>query len=630
MKTIKKILTAIAIIGILFVPFQTIASTLPVAPAIFETSLSFPLAVTDTSMTLVSTGLIGGQTLPAGYSCFTVDQGQPNTEYICGLVSGTSVTNLVRGVDPLTGNTSDTNLTFSHRRGADVKITDFPVLTLIRNILNGSDTLPGPISYAPGVSPVGNQDLTTKAYVLSVVNGGPITYNQVIVNGTAGATIATGNLVYLNVADGKWYPTSASTSTTVNQVQLAIAQGAGTTGAAITNGVLIKGVDTHNTGTAGAYAYASNTSGVIAGTAGTNSKVVGQYIIGSGGIYFDPQFYYTIPENQRAALSGSGTPSATNPYLTQNGNFIHFGGTGSDGALNVTTGTTTINLGNAAVVTKNYTSINISSGATVNFSNPNANGTIIRLKSQGTVTIAGTLDASGMGAAGGASTTTSTGNAGTLGTGILETTQINASASLLPSTFGTSVGFTSPSKQIYTKSVTQVATKSIYVYTGSGGASGTCSVNSATSFGTGGAGGFGGGGIYIESVGALSFTGTINTSGLNGGTGLTSTFSGGGGGGGAAGDLVILYDSVTANSGTVISKGGNGGATSNGAAGPVNAAIGGAGAGSFNGAGGTSSSASATNGSGAAGSSNIGATSNAGGTSTGNDASFIGLNTEFF
>lgn len=320
MKTIKKIITAIAIIGILFVPFQTIASMLPVAPAIFETSLSFPLSVTDTSLTLVSTGLIGGQTLPTGYSCFTIDQGQPNTEYTCGLVSGTTVTNLIRGIDPLTGNTSDANLTFSHRRGADVKITDFPVLTLLRNILNGSDTLPGPISYASGISPVGNQDLTTKSYVLSVVNGGPVTFNQVIVSGVAGASETAGNLVYLKVSDGRWYPTNATDPTTLNQVELGITQGSGSIGTNITNGVLIKGVDTHNIGTAGFYAYASNTPGVVSGTAGTNIQVVGQYITASGGVYFDPYFYTSITTNQSLALAGNGgVPSSTNTYVTQQG-----------------------------------------------------------------------------------------------------------------------------------------------------------------------------------------------------------------------------------------------------------------------------------------------------------------------
>ena len=628
MKNFKKILSALAIIGILFVPFQTIASTLPVAPAIFETSLSFPLAVTDTSLTLVSSTLNGGQTLPAGYSCFTVDQGQPNTEYICGVVSGTSVTSLVRGIDPLTGNTSDSNLIFSHRRGADVKITDFPVLTLIRNILNGTDTLPGPITYAPGVSPVGNQDLTTKAYVLSVVNGGPITYNQVIVNGTAGATVSAGNLVYLNVADGKWYPTSASTSTTVYQTQLAIAQGAGSTGAAITGGVLIKGIDTHNTGTAGAYAYASNTSGIIASSAGTNSKIVGQYIIGSGGIYFDPQFYYTINANQLAALAGNGgTPSASNPYLTQQGNFAHFGGTGVDGALNVTSGTTTINLGNAATVEKNYTSINVSAGATLTFSNPNANGTIIYLKSQGAVTIAGTVDASGMGAAGGATSIVSGGNSGSLGNGILENTLINGGNGGTSGTIGVGgLAFTYPIKSFYTKSAIQVLHKDIYVYAGSGGGSGSASVTSAVASGTGGAGGAGGGAIYIESAGALSFTGTINVSGKNGSDGIGQ---GSGGGGGSAGSLVVLANTISANSGTVTAQGGDGGANPSNGASPTFPANGGGGAGSYTAAGGNQNANAAGAGAGGGGGTQT-SLGHAGGTGGSTETGYISLNTEFF
>ncbi len=60
-----------------------------------------------------------------------------------------------------------------------------------------------------------------------------------------------------------------------------------------------------------------------------------------------------------------------------------FGGTGADGALTVTSGTTTISASNAAVVTKNYTSFSITGTAYVQFTTPNTNGTVCIVKSQG-------------------------------------------------------------------------------------------------------------------------------------------------------------------------------------------------------------------------------------------------------
>lgn len=173
MNKIKKISLIVLVLGLLFISsFKTYASQLPQSPAIFETSLAFPIATTDTSMNLASNILLGGATLPSGFTCFTLDQGQPNTEYTCGTVSGTSVTSLTRGIDPVTGYTSDANLIFSHRRGADIKITDFPVLTLLRNILNGTDTIANIISYTTHPTFSSNTQIVDKKYVDDIAIAG--------------------------------------------------------------------------------------------------------------------------------------------------------------------------------------------------------------------------------------------------------------------------------------------------------------------------------------------------------------------------------------------------------------------------------------------------------------------------
>lgn len=173
-KSLKKF-SAISLL-VLFITLgfvKVYASTIPSAPAVFETSLASPVAKTDTSMTLVSGLMLNGNAL-SGYTCFTVDSGTPNLEFICGTATGTAITSLVRGVDPLDGHTSDAQLIFSHRRGADVKITDYPVFSILRNILNGSDTLPNIISYFTHPAFNANTQLVDKQYVDAIsVAGAP-------------------------------------------------------------------------------------------------------------------------------------------------------------------------------------------------------------------------------------------------------------------------------------------------------------------------------------------------------------------------------------------------------------------------------------------------------------------------
>lgn len=297
---------------------------------------------------------------------------------------------------------------------------------------------------------------------------------------------------------------------------------------------------------------------------------------------------------------------------------VKFGGTGADGALNVTSGTTTIDCASANFVIKNYTSINISVGATLAFSNPANDGTVVFLKSQGNVTIAGTINASGNGTLGGASGSGANGTAGTaLSSKILLVAGggVGGFGATNPTSGGAgATAITSP--YFYIPSLSSLAGRhpiALTCGTGGGGGGGN---------GTNGAGGRGGGALYIECGGAWNFTGTINVSGVNGSAGAYS-----GGGGGGAGMFLGLYNTLTANSGTVTNNsgaGGNGGAGGNsGGGGGGNNAGGTAGAGSTaSGAGGAG-----TNGGGGGGS---GFNGNAGGaSSTSSQLSLIAKNDYF-
>jgi hypothetical protein len=78
----------------------------PQGLAVFETSLQDRISSTDTSLSLVSPTVRGGTAL-SGFNCFTLDEGRTDMEYVCGTVSGTTVSSLTRGVDPVTATTTN-------------------------------------------------------------------------------------------------------------------------------------------------------------------------------------------------------------------------------------------------------------------------------------------------------------------------------------------------------------------------------------------------------------------------------------------------------------------------------------------------------------------------------------------
>ncbi len=109
-------------------------------PAVFETYLATQQSTSDTTLTLASGSLRDGKSL-SGYACLTIDSNTASLEYECGTVSGTSMTAIQRGLDATTGTTTVASLIFAHRRGADVKVTDYPSLTILTNQMNGTQAI---------------------------------------------------------------------------------------------------------------------------------------------------------------------------------------------------------------------------------------------------------------------------------------------------------------------------------------------------------------------------------------------------------------------------------------------------------------------------------------------------------
>lgn len=257
----------------------------------------------------------------------TVEPGSKDREeQICftGITNNGNGTSTITGISSVLFSypyTQTSGFTKSHPGGVTFVISNTSGFYNELTSKDDDETINGTWSFTAvpnAPAPVSGTDVANKDYVLSVVNGGPITTDKVTISGVAGETIVQGNLIYLKASDGKWYKTDADTASTVNAVELGVAQGAGATGFAITNGVLVKGLDATNTGlTPGSTYFASNTAGAISISAGTNSRKIG---LGdsTGKLIFDPYFADIPTDDQKAALVGSsGTPSATNKYLTQ-------------------------------------------------------------------------------------------------------------------------------------------------------------------------------------------------------------------------------------------------------------------------------------------------------------------------
>jgi hypothetical protein len=305
-------------------------------------------------------------------------------------------------------------------------------------------------------------------------------------------------------------------------------------------------------------------------------KAVKAYVDAGGNVNASETTRGIVEEATDAEVSAGTATGATGaklfvtPAKLRSGGVLKFGGTGSDGALSISSGTTTIDLANAQVVTKNYTSISITGTGKLAFSNPHTNGTIVIIKSQGNVIFTSSqtpmIDLSGIGGSigtagyyditspgaggsgGGWNGGANGGGSGGGGGGGALTAGSNgiAEGTTAGGTGGTTTGI---------KTASTLYFKTIKLSTGAGGGNG-----GTFGQGTGGAGGRGGGSLYVECGGALNFTtiSGISVAGVNGSNGVRGADSncGGGGGGGGGGSAIILYNTLIANTGTIIVSGG--------------------------------------------------------------------------
>lgn len=265
-----------------------------------------------------------------------------------------------------------------------------------------------------------------------------------------------------------------------------------------------------------------------------------------------------------AGAGDAGKVPKLNAVGKLDASFLKFGGDGSDGALSISSGTTTLSIASGQILVKNYTSISITGTGKLAFSNPHANGSIVVLKSQGNVTLTSSqtpmIDASAIGA--------SSAGANGYGFSIFETNKgvdsTGGSPAGTPGGGGPIADITSPANIIRTSAL---LAKYNFVTPGAPGGSGyVYASNSQANDLAAGIAGRGGGVLIIECGGAWNFTtsagisvGGQNATNATGTTKGSNTFcNASGAGGGGAGVFLAFYNSLTANSGTVTITGGTG------------------------------------------------------------------------
>lgn len=288
------------------------ASISSTATTITLNSFVEPVSGTPYTMALLNTniayGTIAPKTTSAEFISFT------------GIVqngNGTAtLTGVTRGLNKKYPFTENSSFKLPHSGQSQFIISDAPQLFKKYGTLENDEIVTG---YWSVPDPINGQQIANYQWVLSVVNGGSVTFGNQIIPGDAGETIAAGDWVYLNFSDGLWYKTDADVSAKSVDVKIGVSQGAGTAGNAIANGgVLVSGLDSSVSYTAGQFYYLSNTAGAVSTTPGTNNVIAGIGDANNKLVILNIYNPNGLTAGEIAAAAGSqGVPSNTNRYVTQ-------------------------------------------------------------------------------------------------------------------------------------------------------------------------------------------------------------------------------------------------------------------------------------------------------------------------
>lgn len=198
-----------------------------------------------------------------------------------------TLTGVTRGLSRSFPYTASTTLAVPHPAQSIFILSDSPQLFTEYAVKQNDETVTGSWSFP---YPTASTSPATRGFVLATLAGtSTLSFDKTVVAGTAGETLSAGQFVYLNPLDARWYKI-ATTSASSTPISInGIAQGAGVAAGNISGGVLIKGLDTNQTGLSAGVTYFSSTT--VAGAIGraTTTHLVGKARTTTS-IYFDPYF----------------------------------------------------------------------------------------------------------------------------------------------------------------------------------------------------------------------------------------------------------------------------------------------------------------------------------------------------
>ncbi len=147
-------------------------TTLVKTIADFSTTLTAKTAVGATTATLTSGLDSDGIQLPTGTYGFTIDRNESTKEFFTATLTGASLTNIEHVTVGTGAGTSGLNNT--HRRGAEVIITDHVALKRMMNNLDGTTDFDStvPLKYDGTASITNDNEFSTKAYVDGIAIAG--------------------------------------------------------------------------------------------------------------------------------------------------------------------------------------------------------------------------------------------------------------------------------------------------------------------------------------------------------------------------------------------------------------------------------------------------------------------------
>lgn len=263
--------------------------------------------------TTIAYGTIDPQTTRPEFISFTgITQNSDGSAALTGVTRGLTRTPQASSC------TASTTLAVRHPGQAIFILSDSPCHFAEYAVKKNDETITG-LWNTP--TPLSNTNIANKLYVDTIATGGTVTNDAIVVAGTAGETIATGTIIYFNRFEAEWRKADADMASTTHNILIGIAQGSGTDGVTIQDGILLTGRDTNQGGslTDGQRLYLSGTAGATSTSAGTYRRLLG-VVKDTNEFYFDP----TMLEEEGQFIHASTTTFLATNSTTTNATTTNF------------------------------------------------------------------------------------------------------------------------------------------------------------------------------------------------------------------------------------------------------------------------------------------------------------------